>query len=141
MREAEAEGNLNWRCNRPMSTPSWCLLGIPGIPDSLGKKTEGARPAIKHAELGKRDKLNSDLLWLGDSALEDGEHLSESEALAVGIVEDREATLEAFKPLPRIWASGRRYEMRLSPLGLRPTGAGPWDSATQSGKGDYRGDR
>ena len=52
---------------------------------------------FEYHELAERDKLNLDLLWLRDSALEDGENLPEPEVLAAEIVEDLEAALEAFR--------------------------------------------
>ena len=96
-RKAISTGAAIDRCH-----PSRCLLGIPSISDSLSKKAAVLARRSSTPNWAKRDKLNSDLPWLTDSALEDGENLSESEALAAGIVEDLESTLEAFKPLPRI---------------------------------------
>ena len=59
---------------------------------------EGGRwRAFEYDELAKRDKLNLDLLWVRDSALEDGENLPEPEVLAAEIVEDLHAALEAFE--------------------------------------------
>ena len=59
---------------------------------------EGGRwRAFEYDELAKRDKLNLDLLWLRDSALENGENLPEPEVLAAEIVEDLHAALEAFQ--------------------------------------------
>ncbi len=55
--------------------------------------------AFEYDDLAKRDKLNLDLLWLRDSALEDGENLPEPEVLAAEIVEDLHAALEAFQAI------------------------------------------
>ena len=61
-------------------------------------ENDGGRwKAFEYNELAKRDKLNLDLLWLRDSALEDSENLPEPEVLAAQIVEDLEAALEAFR--------------------------------------------
>jgi len=61
---------------------------------------EGGRwRAFEYDELAKRDKLNLDLLWLRDSALEDGENLPAPEVLAAEIVEDLHAALEAFQAI------------------------------------------
>ena len=55
--------------------------------------------------MAERDKLNLDLLWLRDSALEDGENLPEPELLAAEIVDDLEAALEAFRGVAEELAS------------------------------------
>ena len=61
---------------------------------------EGGRwRAFEYDELARRDKLNLDLLWLRDRALEDGENLPEPEVLAAEIVEDLHAALEAFQAI------------------------------------------
>ena len=66
--------------------------------ETWGPENEGGRwRAFEYDELAKRDKLNLDLLWLRDSALEDGENLPEPEVLAAEIVEDLHAALEAFR--------------------------------------------
>ena len=62
---------------------------------------DGRWRAFEYDELAKRDKLNLDLLWLRDSALEDGENLPEPEALAAEIVDDLHAALEAFQAIAR----------------------------------------
>ena len=66
------------------------------------RRTGGGRwRAFEYDELAKRDKLHLDLLWLRDSALEDGENLPEPEVLAAEIVEDLHATLDAFQAIAR----------------------------------------
>ena len=55
--------------------------------------------AFEYDELDKRDKLNLDLLWFKDSALEDGENRPEPEVLAAEIVENLHAALEAFQAI------------------------------------------
>ena len=68
---------------------------------------EGGRwRAFEYEELAKRDHLNLDLLWLRDSALEDGENLPEPEVLAAEIVEDLEEALEAFRVVAQQLESG-----------------------------------
>ena len=63
-------------------------------------ENEGGRwRAFEYDELAERDKLNLDLLWLRDSALEDSENLPEPELLAAAIVEDLHAALEAFQAI------------------------------------------
>ena len=60
---------------------------------------EGRWRAFEYDELATRDKLNLDLLWLKDSALEDSENLPEPGVLAAEIVEDLHAALEAFQTI------------------------------------------
>ena len=55
--------------------------------------------AFEYDELAKRDKLNLDLLWLKDTALEDSESLPQPEILAAAIVEDLQAALDAFQTI------------------------------------------
>ena len=63
-------------------------------------ENEGGRwRAFDYDELAKRDKLNLDLLWLRDSALEDSENLPEPEVLAAGIVDDLREALGAFEEI------------------------------------------
>ena len=75
---------------RHMREPTW-------TPENKG----GRWRAFEYDELAKRDKLNLDLLWLRDSALEDGENLPEPEVLAAEIVEDLHTALEAFQAIAR----------------------------------------
>ena len=60
---------------------------------------EGRWRAFEYDELFKRDKLNLDLLWLRDSALEDSENLPEPEVVTAEIVRDLHAALEAFQAI------------------------------------------
>ena len=60
---------------------------------------EGRWRAFDYVELAGRDKVNLDLLWLQDSALEDSENLPEPEELAAEIVEDLHLALEAFEAI------------------------------------------
>ena len=76
-------------------------------PDERHKRKETWSPAndggrwraFEYDELAKRDKLNLDLLWLRDRALEDSESLPEPEVLAAEIVDDLHAALEAFQAI------------------------------------------
>ena len=52
---------------------------------------------FSYEELAQRDKLNLDLFWLKDDALEDIDSLPEPEVLAAEIVENLEAALEQFR--------------------------------------------
>ena len=60
------------------------------------RETERFR-RFSYAELAQRDKLNLDLFWLKDDALEDFDSLPEPEVLAAEIVENLEAALAQFR--------------------------------------------
>ena len=60
---------------------------------------EGRWRAFEYADLVERDKLNLDLVWLRDRALEDNENLPGPDVLAAAIVEDLHAALEAFQAI------------------------------------------
>ena len=49
-----------------------------------------------YADLLKRDKVNLDIFWLKDDALEDSANLPAPEIIAAEITEDLEAALEQF---------------------------------------------
>ena len=74
---------------------AWPFASTP----SNGWREGGRWQAFAYDKLEKRDKLNLDLLWLRDSALEDGAHLPDPEVLAAEIVEDLHAALEAFQAI------------------------------------------
>ena len=63
------------------------------------KNKAGRWRAYEYAGLSERDKLNLDLLWIRDSALEDSENLPEPEVLAAGIVDDLRKALKAFEKI------------------------------------------
>jgi len=50
-----------------------------------------------HAELMARDKINLDVFWLKDDALEDPDLLPPPDEIAAEIVENLEAALERFR--------------------------------------------
>ena len=50
-----------------------------------------------HAELMARDKINLDIFWLKDDALEDPDLLPPPHEIAAEIVENLEAALERFR--------------------------------------------
>ena len=52
--------------------------------------------AFTHEELIKRDKVNLDIFWLQDEALEDSANLPAPEIIAADITADLEAALEQF---------------------------------------------
>ena len=59
------------------------------------KESERFR-AFTYEELGKRDKVNLDIFWLKDDALEDSANLPAPGIIAQEIVDDLEAALEQF---------------------------------------------
>ena len=62
------------------------------------KESERFR-AFSYDELIKRDKLNLDIFWLKDDALEDGANLPAPEVIAREIAEDLRTALEQFEAL------------------------------------------
>jgi type I restriction enzyme M protein len=52
--------------------------------------------SFSHEELVKRDKVNLDIFWLRDEALEDSANLPAPEIIAQEITDDLEAVLEQF---------------------------------------------
>jgi len=67
----------------------------PGEPRSTRIETERFRP-FSYDELIVRDKVNLDISWLKDPALEDADSLLPPEVIAQEIVEDLEAALSEF---------------------------------------------
>ncbi|MDA0632534.1 class I SAM-dependent DNA methyltransferase [Nonomuraea sp. MCN248] len=67
----------------------------PGEPRSTRVETERFRP-FSYDELIARDKVNLDISWLKDPALEDADSLLPPEVIAQEIVEDLEAALSEF---------------------------------------------
>ncbi len=68
--------------------------------ETWSPEDEGGRwRAFEYEELANRDKLNLDLLWLKDSAVEDSENLPEPDVLAGKILEDLHVALEAFEAI------------------------------------------
>ena len=57
---------------------------------------QGHWRSYDYDELLKRDKINLDIFWLKDEALEDSANLSDPDVLAAEIVEDLEAALQQF---------------------------------------------
>jgi len=53
--------------------------------------------SFSYEELLKRDKLNLDIFWLKDESLEDSANLPDPDIIAVEIVEDLEAALQAVR--------------------------------------------
>ena len=66
-------------------------------PTSRHQRTESERfKAFAYDELLKRDKVNLDIFWLKDEALEDSANLPAPEVIATDITADLEAALEQF---------------------------------------------
>ena len=92
-----------------------CYMGRanrPGEPKSKGGSAGTPRPTSRHErketerfksftydELIKRDKVNLDIFWLKDDALEDSANLPAPGIIAVDIVADLEAALEQFSAI------------------------------------------
>ena len=62
------------------------------------KETERFK-AFGYDELTKRDKVNLDIFWLKDDALEESANLPAPEVIAQEIAEDLEAALEQFSTI------------------------------------------
>ena len=60
------------------------------------RKETGRFKSFTYAELTKRDKLNLDIFWLKDEALEESANLPAPEVIAADITADLEAALEQF---------------------------------------------
>lgn len=60
------------------------------------KNEKGRWRAYKYEDLIKRDKVNLDIFWLKDEALEDSANLPPPDVIAAEIVEDLEAALQQF---------------------------------------------
>ncbi|MGN6643556.1 MAG: N-6 DNA methylase [Verrucomicrobiota bacterium] len=66
-------------------------------PKNRHKRTEGERfKSFTYDELLKRDKVNLDIFWLKDEALEESANLPAPEIIAQEITDDLEAALEQF---------------------------------------------
>ena len=55
--------------------------------------------SFAYAELTKRDKLNLDIFWLKDDAMEESANLPAPEIIAADIAMDLEAALEQFSAI------------------------------------------
>jgi len=66
-------------------------------PKNRHERTEGERfKSFTYEELTKRDKVNLDIFWLKDDALEESANLPAPEIIAQEITDDLEAALEQF---------------------------------------------
>jgi len=96
---------------KPGSTPHPGPLPVRGGEgDKKGTPAEGSRPtgsrhnrvetdrfkSFAYDDLIKRDKVNLDIFWLKDEALEESANLPAPEIIAQEIVDDLEAALEQF---------------------------------------------
>jgi type I restriction enzyme M protein len=62
------------------------------------KETERFK-SFTYDELIKRDKVNLDIFWLKDEALEDSANLPASDVIATEFVQDLEVALEQFREI------------------------------------------
>jgi type I restriction enzyme M protein len=66
-------------------------------PKNRQERTESERfKSFTYEELSKRDKVNLDIFWLKDEALEESANLPAPEVIAAEIAADLEAALEQF---------------------------------------------
>ena len=66
-------------------------------PKNRHKRKDSERfRAFSYEELTKRDKVNLDIFWLKDDALEESANLPAPEVIAADIAADLEAALEQF---------------------------------------------
>jgi type I restriction enzyme M protein len=78
-------------------------------PKNRHKRTESERfKSFSYEELLKRDKVNLDIFWLKDEALEDSANLPAPEIIAQEISDDLEAALEQFATIAEDLKPGRR---------------------------------
>ena len=69
-------------------------------PKNRHERTESERfKAFTYDELTKRDKVNLDIFWLKDDALEESANLPAPEVIAADIVADLQAALEQFEAI------------------------------------------
>jgi len=61
-----------------------------------GRKESERFKSFTYEELAKRDKVNLDIFWLKDDALEESANLPEPGIIAQEITDDLEAALEQF---------------------------------------------
>ena len=77
-----------------MARPTW---GHPAQTVTIVSKPTGSnRSPFTYEELTKRDKVNLDIFWLKDDALEESANLPAPEIIAQEITDDLEAALEQF---------------------------------------------
>mgnify|MGYP000919100360 FL=1 len=72
--------------NRSERQPTWSA-----------ETPQGRWRVFSYEELIARDKVNLDIFWLRDEAMEDSDHLPEPDALAREILQELEAALEQFR--------------------------------------------
>ena len=64
--------------------------------DRTSRKESERFKSFTYEELAKRDKVNLDIFWLKDEALEESANLPAPEVIATDITADLEAALEQF---------------------------------------------
>ena len=72
-----------------------------------GRKESDRFKAFTYDELIKRDKLNLDIFWLKDEALEDSANLPAPDIIAREVVDDLEAALEQFREIAEDLNAGK----------------------------------
>jgi type I restriction enzyme M protein len=70
-----------------------------GVPTRFNRKESERFKCFSYNELLKRDKVNLDIFWLKDEALEESANLPAPEIIAQEIADDLEAALEQFSTI------------------------------------------
>ena len=82
------------------TSPSIPLPGRGGEGGSRHERKESERfKSFTYEELVKRDKVNLDIFWLKDDALEESANLPAPGIIAAEIAEDLDAALEQFQTI------------------------------------------
>ena len=71
--------------------------------DRTSRKESERFKSFTYEELAKRDKVNLDIFWLKDEALEESANLPAPEVIAADITADLEAALEQFAAIAEDW--------------------------------------
>ena len=98
LKRSDLDGFVNCYFGKPGSTPHLSPLpgrGGEGVSRHNRVETERFKP-FTYEELVKRDKVNLDIFWLKDEALEESANLPAPEIIAQEITDDLEAALEQF---------------------------------------------
>jgi type I restriction enzyme M protein len=95
LKRSDLDDFVNCYFGRPGSTPLPGRGGEGGASRHNRVETERFK-SFTYEELAKRDKVNLDIFWLKDDALEESANLPAPEIIAADITADLEAALEQF---------------------------------------------
>ncbi len=99
LKRADLDDFVNCYFGRTKSTPHPIPLPVRGGEGGASRHKRTASERFKsftYDELLKRDKVNLDIFWLKDEALEESANLPAPEVIAQEISDDLEAALEQF---------------------------------------------